>query len=333
MLLKVGELAKRTGLTVRTLHHYDAVGLLKPSARSPSGYRLYDAGDVARLHAICALRQLGLSLPAIAELLAAPGMPLAEIVARQIRALDQEIAQARELRSRLSLLETALATGAAPGMEDALATLELMSAYRRHFSAAELRKAFRNWKATQADWSPLIAETRAAQAAGLGPETPDVQRLAQRWMDLSMRWMQGDLGMARRWGEMVRIEPAADGANGLDQNLLGYIGEAMEMRMTAILRHLSPEDLNKLDKGLAPAWSALAKRARQLQTAGERPGTPAARALAADWEALVNRTVRDDPALRAKFLQAYRSEPLLQAGHVIEPELRAFIESLQAQAA
>ncbi|WP_076901938.1 MerR family DNA-binding transcriptional regulator, partial [Burkholderia pseudomallei] len=47
MLLKIGELAKRSGLTVRALHHYDAIGLLKPSARADNGYRLYDRNDIA----------------------------------------------------------------------------------------------------------------------------------------------------------------------------------------------------------------------------------------------------------------------------------------------
>jgi DNA-binding transcriptional MerR regulator len=47
-MLKVGELAERAGLTVRTLHHYDSIGLLRPSARSDAGYRLYDRNDVAR---------------------------------------------------------------------------------------------------------------------------------------------------------------------------------------------------------------------------------------------------------------------------------------------
>ena len=56
MLLKVGELAKRSGLTVRALHHYDSIGLLHPSGRSESGYRLYSRDDVARLHGIQTLR-------------------------------------------------------------------------------------------------------------------------------------------------------------------------------------------------------------------------------------------------------------------------------------
>lgn len=63
MLLKIGELAKLIGLTARALHHYDAIGLVTPSARS--GYRLYNRQGIARLHRIQALRGLGLSLAEI----------------------------------------------------------------------------------------------------------------------------------------------------------------------------------------------------------------------------------------------------------------------------
>ena len=59
MFLKVGELARRTGLTVRALHHFDQIVLLQPSARSEAGYRLYNRDDVARLHALQSLRALG----------------------------------------------------------------------------------------------------------------------------------------------------------------------------------------------------------------------------------------------------------------------------------
>jgi hypothetical protein len=54
MTWKVGELARTTGLTVRTLHHWDALGLPTPSERTPAGYRLYDEGDVRRLYQIVA---------------------------------------------------------------------------------------------------------------------------------------------------------------------------------------------------------------------------------------------------------------------------------------
>lgn len=74
MQLKVGELAKRSGLTVRALHHYHAIGLLSPSARAENGYRLYGRDDIARLHQIQALRRFGLSLAEIGAFLDQPGV-------------------------------------------------------------------------------------------------------------------------------------------------------------------------------------------------------------------------------------------------------------------
>src|SRR5438874_7491933 len=75
-LWKVGELAARTGLTVRTLHHYDAIGLLSPSGRTDSahgsGHRLYTAADVARLQQVLSLKQLGFGLDQVREYLARP---------------------------------------------------------------------------------------------------------------------------------------------------------------------------------------------------------------------------------------------------------------------
>lgn len=60
--LKVGELSQRTGLTIRTLHHYDAIGLLKPSIHTGTGYRLYTPSDVGRLQQVLSLRQFGFSV-------------------------------------------------------------------------------------------------------------------------------------------------------------------------------------------------------------------------------------------------------------------------------
>ena len=68
----VGEVAALAGVTVRTLHHYDRVGLLVPSGRSENGYRLYEYGDLERLRQIRLLRELRFSLEAIGQLLDAP---------------------------------------------------------------------------------------------------------------------------------------------------------------------------------------------------------------------------------------------------------------------
>ena len=66
MALTVGELAKLTGITVRTLHHYDELGLVRPSGRTTAGYRLYEEADVVRLQQVLLFRELGLPLHEIA---------------------------------------------------------------------------------------------------------------------------------------------------------------------------------------------------------------------------------------------------------------------------
>src|SRR5215217_468980 len=67
--MNVGEVATLAGVTVRTLHHYDRIGLLSPSARSSSGYRLYASADLDRLHRVLLYRELGFSLEDVAALL------------------------------------------------------------------------------------------------------------------------------------------------------------------------------------------------------------------------------------------------------------------------
>ena len=156
MQLKVGELARTTGLTVRTLHHYDEIGLLKPSGRSESGYRLYSQEDVARLHAIQAMRHLGLALGDIGALLDGDGATPALVIEQQINALDREIAQATELRARLSLIRENLDKGAQPAMGDWLQALSLMTTYGKYFSAEELKTIFSRFSRIEHDWPPLL---------------------------------------------------------------------------------------------------------------------------------------------------------------------------------
>src|SRR3954447_4023624 len=78
-LLTVGAVAQLAGVTVRTLHHYDEIGLVSPGGRSPAGYRLYAEADLDRLHAVLAYRELGFGLEEIATLLAGTGNPLVHL--------------------------------------------------------------------------------------------------------------------------------------------------------------------------------------------------------------------------------------------------------------
>src|SRR5262245_43496748 len=99
--LKVGELARRAGLTVRTLHHYDEIGLLKPSLHSEGGHRLYTGEDVARLQQVVSLRQLGFSLDEIRSCLDGPGFSPLEVIRLHVAKLREQIELQKGLCGRL----------------------------------------------------------------------------------------------------------------------------------------------------------------------------------------------------------------------------------------
>src|SRR5437868_3222625 len=99
--LKVGELARRTGLTVRTLHHYDEIGLLKPALHTESGHRLYTAEDLARLQRIKSLRQLGFSLEQVRDWLDRPEFVPLRVLEMHIVRLREQIALQQQLCARL----------------------------------------------------------------------------------------------------------------------------------------------------------------------------------------------------------------------------------------
>jgi len=87
----VGELADLAGVTVPTLHHYDEIGLLSPSARSPAGYRLYDQADLLRLRRILFYRELAFPLDDIAAIVADKDVDAGAHLRRQHRLLRERI--------------------------------------------------------------------------------------------------------------------------------------------------------------------------------------------------------------------------------------------------
>jgi DNA-binding transcriptional MerR regulator len=103
--LRIGQLAEATGLTVRTLRHYEAVGLLGPVGRSESGYRRYRAEDAERLYTIVALRRLGLSLAQIRATLAAEPAGLKQMLACHTSDVRDRIASLGELEAVLERVQ------------------------------------------------------------------------------------------------------------------------------------------------------------------------------------------------------------------------------------
>ena len=115
-MMTIHEVSKLAGVSVRTLHHYDAIGLLPPTVRSEAGYRLYDDVALARLQSILLFRELAFPLKDIKRMLDAPTFDQAAALADQIRLLELRQAQLGRL---IDLARKTLATGAAPMKFDA----------------------------------------------------------------------------------------------------------------------------------------------------------------------------------------------------------------------
>lgn len=110
-MLTISQLAKRFGLSRSTLLYYDSIGLLKPSARSPSNYRLYSQDDVQRMQRIEIYRRAGVRLADVARVLAAGEGELQEVLEARLRVLDDEIG---DLRSQQRLIAGLLQLPALP---------------------------------------------------------------------------------------------------------------------------------------------------------------------------------------------------------------------------
>ncbi|KVR13451.1 MerR family transcriptional regulator [Burkholderia ubonensis] len=337
MRLKVGELAKRSGLTVRTLHHYHAIGLLTPSARADNGYRLYDRDDIARLHQIQALRRFGLSLAEIGDYLNQPGAPLVDLVAKQITLLDRQIEQSAQLRERLVRLHAQLAEGTEPELADWLTTLELMTVYDKYFSEEELARMpmYLKSQTGDAEWIALVADVCALYDAGVPPEDERVRALADRWMTLLVRDTNNDPRLLAKLNLMHEREPSLQAQIGISTALRDYVLRAVaETKMRIFEKYLAPDEIRFMRAHYgerAMEWPQLMADVRDAIDAGAQPDSPEAHALARRWLDLFRSYAGDDPATHAKFRRAMMNEPALTKDAWADETLLGFMRQAMAQ--
>ncbi len=231
----VGDLAKRSGLTVRALHHYEKLGLLQPSGRTEAGYRLYSAADVQTLHRILAYRQMGLALKEIAPLLGPKAPPLAEVVAQQRAALELQLARQQKILKMLQRVEKRLELGGGELADELLKAMSMAQVVERYFSAEEIERmremqsllgpeGLREMKVKIGE---LLAEWRAAAASGVKPGAPATIALARRWIALGEDFPQ-DQETRERANAMLKNEPAVREAMGLSKDEVTFMNRALE---------------------------------------------------------------------------------------------------------
>ncbi len=332
MQFKIGELAKRIGVTVRTLHHYDAIDLVKPSGRSEAGYRLYDRHDVARLYRIQALRGLGLSLAQTAELLSSPSGELRAVVGQQMRAIEQELAQAAALRERLAKLDAQLAADDDPDSEVWLSTLAMMATRHKYFSAEDLdaMQQRADPRSFIEQWLPLIGEVRAAMNRRLPPQSAEAKALSERWMLLAERTMGEDPRFFVKLRAMHQTEISVQAETDVDGPMMDYITlAAFEHKADLYARHVTPEEMKRYrshdGKRVMEDWLAMFAEVRHLLDQKISAEHAQAQAVFRRWVALFRHTWGDDPATLARVRSAQEAEPGIVMGSGFTPVLRAYV--------
>ena len=107
-MMTVAQVSKRTGVSVRTLHHYDQIGLLKPTEVTEAGYRLYDDAELDKLYMILVYRELGLSLNEMSNILDTPDYDRNRVLEHQIKLMQERI---EKLQNRISFARGMLTLG------------------------------------------------------------------------------------------------------------------------------------------------------------------------------------------------------------------------------
>lgn len=221
---RVRAFASLAGVTVRTLHHYDRLALLKPK-RTGSGYRLYGARDLARLEQIVALKFLGLPLRQIKKVLDREGRPLSDVLRGQRRALEEK--RRRLDRAIQALADAEPAIGSSPAADAALLRhiIEVIDMQSNNEAGETMKKYYSGaaWDALAQRRAEMTPEQRAAaedsgrrwQAlfadieASLGedPAGPRAQALVDRWRALVREFSGGDrdieAGLNRAWNDRM----------------------------------------------------------------------------------------------------------------------------------
>ncbi len=199
--LTVGAVAARAGVTVRALHHWDAIGLVSPSARTDGGYRLYTGADLARLHRVLVYRELGVPLAEISELLDAPSADAADSLRRQRDRLRERIAELERMGAALDRMIEARHSGILLSAEEQVAM------FGRHWQPEWVGQAREQWGDT-AQWAQY-----AERSADRTPE---------QWQQIadSVHALTDDLAAACRRG----VRPGSAEADALAERHRASIG-------------------------------------------------------------------------------------------------------------
>ena len=311
---QIHEFAELAGVTVKALHHYDRLGLLKPK-RTDGGYRMYAERDLERLEQIIALKFLGVPLKQIKAVLDRPALELPDTLRLQRRALEER----QQLLSRairaIRLAEDALETG--KSTEPAILKriieviemqndIDVMKKYYRTEEAWEKRRRFYE-QGPSLEWRELYCDVAAA--LGQDPATEASQALADRWLKLGIRAYSGEpefqTDSPTAWMDREHWPPFMKRriAQFKFEEVYKYISQVV---LSSRKKYFSEQawvkfvEIRKDPAQLSVIWQSRVDLFREVEAClGEDPASEKAHALAVRWMAHMDAASGGDPEAKA----------------------------------
>jgi DNA-binding transcriptional MerR regulator len=231
-LYSIGDLARRTGLTVKTIRFYSDRGIVAPTGRSPAGYRRYDLDAVARLDLVRTLRDLGVDLPTIRKVVNRE-LPLPAVAAAHAEALDVQI---RTLRLRRAVLTAVARRGSTPEEMDLMHKLARLSEDERQ----RLIGDFLNSVFGDLSTEPSFAGIRCSMTPEL-PDDPEGEQV-QAWVELAELSQDPDFrACMRRIAKDEAAERGQDNTPALRRHLVAVIRDQVGPALAARVQPASPQ--------------------------------------------------------------------------------------------
>jgi DNA-binding transcriptional MerR regulator len=246
-MYQVHEFAKLAGVTVRALHHYDRLGLLKPGRRTQSGYRIYSERDLGRLEQIVVLKFIGLPLKEIRKLLKGEAA-LRETLQRQVFVLAEKRRRLDTAIHAIRKAERSLQRNGEPDymlFKEIIQEIEMQNdtewskKYYSPEAQAKVEERKKLWspelqEEVSRQWSELFADIEAAIAAGETPSGAKAKTLASRWSELLKGFTGGDpeiqKGLNKMWTDQANWPEPQRSAYSIKPEIQGFIMQAMKSR-------------------------------------------------------------------------------------------------------
>ena len=242
--LTVGAAAALVGVSVRTLHHWDRIGLARASRRTWSGYRVYDDDDIARLHRVLVYRELGFPLAEIGALLDDPAVDERAHLSRQRRLLVERISHLQEMVSAVDRLKEAIDVNAPltpedraeifgtdwdPNWQDEAAERWGDTPQWEQSQQRTATMGKEEWKRVKAETEALNADLAAAKRAGVDPGSAEAAALVERHRASISRFYDCSRSMQVLLARMYRQdERFAQTYEALEPGLTDWIVAAVE---------------------------------------------------------------------------------------------------------